>query len=136
MKIFDVQGNIIENPDLEKGHLVFATRPIIHRYKITQEEIGHYETIKEYPNGGKDVAWVVDVPEKGYWATYDMNGNEIECDIIIPDDAPHEIDLNDTESFAEYILYTEEELKQRAETASQPSADEVLDVLLGIGGEA
>ena len=26
------------------------------------EEQGHYETIKEYPNGGKDVEWVVDVP--------------------------------------------------------------------------
>ena len=23
---------------------------------------GHYKTVKEYPNGGKDVAWVVDVP--------------------------------------------------------------------------
>lgn len=26
------------------------------------EEQGHYETIREYPNGGKDVKWVVDVP--------------------------------------------------------------------------
>ena len=25
------------------------------------EEQGHYETIAEYPNGGKDVEWIVDV---------------------------------------------------------------------------
>ena len=29
---------------------------------IGQEEQGHYETVREYPNGGKDVKWVVDVP--------------------------------------------------------------------------
>ena len=29
---------------------------------IGQKEQGHYETIREYPNGGKDVKWVVDVP--------------------------------------------------------------------------
>lgn len=27
-----------------------------------QQEEGHYEVIKEYPNGGKDVIWIVDVP--------------------------------------------------------------------------
>ena len=29
---------------------------------IEQKEQGHYEIIREYPNGGKDVKWVVDVP--------------------------------------------------------------------------
>ena len=28
----------------------------------TIPEQGHFETIREYPNGGKDVEWVVDVP--------------------------------------------------------------------------
>lgn len=30
---------------------------------IGQEEQGHYEIVREYPNGGKDVEWVVDVPK-------------------------------------------------------------------------
>lgn len=27
------------------------------------EEQGHYEIIAEYPNGGKDVEWIIDVPK-------------------------------------------------------------------------
>lgn len=131
MKIFDTQGNIIENPDLEKGKLIEETRPIIHRYKIITEEVGHYETIKEYPNGGKDVGWVVDIPEDGYWATYDIDGNEIECDITIPDDAPHEIDIDGIETIAKYVLYTDEELAQRAEP-QPPTTEDIMNALLGV----
>lgn len=109
-KIFDIQGNIIENPDLEKGKLVDSTRPITHRYKITQEEKGHYETVAEYSNGGKDIKWVVDTPEEGYWAAYDENHNEVKTDITIPEDAPHEIDINGFEDILRYVLYTDKEL--------------------------
>lgn len=39
---------------------------IIHHDEIPAvegiEEQGHYETIQEYPNGGKDVEWIIDVP--------------------------------------------------------------------------
>ena len=38
------------------------------------EEQGHYETVAEYPNGGKDVEWVVDVPgveAKDAWDEYE-----------------------------------------------------------------
>lgn len=28
-----------------------------------QEEKGHWKTIKEYPNGGKDVEWIIDQPK-------------------------------------------------------------------------
>ena len=51
------------------------------------EEKGHYKVIKEYPNGGKDVEWIVDIPRV---------------------EAVEEHD--ETEDILVYIPYTEEEL--------------------------
>ena len=34
----------------------------VHPAVLPVQEEGHYEVIMEYPNGGKDLAWVVDVP--------------------------------------------------------------------------
>ena len=55
--------------DLEKGYLVDDEIKVPHEAVVVHheavahvEEQGHYEVIKEYPNGGKDVMWVVDVP--------------------------------------------------------------------------
>lgn len=48
--------------DLDKGKLVDDTISTTTPAVAGQEEIGHYETIAEYPNGGKDVVWVVDQP--------------------------------------------------------------------------
>ena len=48
--------------DLSKGKLVGDTLVKIIPAVEGQEEVGRYETIAEYPNGGKDVVWVVDQP--------------------------------------------------------------------------
>lgn len=53
---------ILTEYDLKKGYL--KSDKIVKEVLPAQEEvkeIGHYETIKEYENGGKDVKWVVDV---------------------------------------------------------------------------
>lgn len=115
MKVFDENLNLIENPDLTKGRIEQTYRPITHSYKITQEEIGHYEVVKEYPNGGRDLAWVVDTPEEGHWITFDVNGKEIESNNAIPEDAPHEIVINDQEIIGIYRPYTEEEMEKMAQ---------------------
>lgn len=62
MKIIDINGNSIENPDLTKGYLKDETQTIHHDAVQAVAEVSHYETIAEYPNGGKDVERVVDVP--------------------------------------------------------------------------
>ena len=62
MKIIDTNGNPIESPDLTKGYLKPETQTIHHDAVEGVEEVSHYETIAEYPNGGKDVQKVVDVP--------------------------------------------------------------------------
>lgn len=63
MKIFDENGVEIESPDLEKGYLKNDSLFIMHHEAVDAvEEVGHFEVIAEYPNGGKDVEWVVEVP--------------------------------------------------------------------------
>lgn len=63
MRIFDENGVEITAPDYEKGYLkpdsLFIMR---HEAVEAVEEQGHWKTIAEYPNGGKDVEWVIDVP--------------------------------------------------------------------------
>ena len=48
--------------DLTKGELKEDVLLVHHDAVEGQEEEGHYETIAEYPNGGKDVKWIVDKP--------------------------------------------------------------------------
>lgn len=49
-----------EDLDMEKGYLKTDTLTKHIKAQKGVEEKGHYEVIKEYENGGKDVKWVVD----------------------------------------------------------------------------
>ena len=62
MKIIDETGAVVENPDLTLGYLVDDTEPVEHPAVEGVEEVSHYETVAEYPNGGRDVRKVIDVP--------------------------------------------------------------------------
>ena len=62
MKIIDENGAVVESPDLTLGYLVDDTEPVEHPAVEGVEEQWHWETVTEYPNGGKDVQRVVDVP--------------------------------------------------------------------------
>ena len=62
MKILDETGAVVENPDLTLGYLVDDTEPVEHPAVEGVEEVSHYETVAEYPNGGRDVRKVIDVP--------------------------------------------------------------------------
>ena len=49
--------------DLENGTLLDDLLQIGMTEGISEvDEVGHYEVVKEYPNGGKDVEWVVTIP--------------------------------------------------------------------------
>lgn len=62
MKIIDENGIEVKKLDPTKGYL--KDDVIIEHHEAIEgvEEQWHYETIAEYPNGGKDVQRVVDVP--------------------------------------------------------------------------
>ena len=62
MKILDETGAVVENPDLTLGYLTTSTEEVTHPAVEGVEEQWHWETVTEYPNGGKDVQRVVDVP--------------------------------------------------------------------------
>lgn len=91
MKIIDSNGVEIANPDLTKGYLKPETQTVHHDAVAGVEEVSHYETIAEYPNGGKDVRKVVDVPGVAAQDAYD---EEVEVQ--------------------RYVLYTTEELAEQA----------------------
>lgn len=92
MQIIDEHGSPIENPDLTKGYLKQETQTIHHDAVAGVEEVSHYETLAEYPNGGKDVQKVVDVPGVAAQDAYD---EEVEVQV--------------------YHVYTAEELAAQAE---------------------
>ncbi len=62
MKILDETGAVVENPDLTLGYLTTSTEEVTHPAVEGVEEVSHYETVAEYPNGGRDVRKVIDVP--------------------------------------------------------------------------
>lgn len=75
MRIFDINDVELLEYDKTKGTLKEDQMFIKHHDAIEAvEEQGHYNTIREYPNGGKDVEWVVDVPgvkAKEAWDEYE-----------------------------------------------------------------
>lgn len=86
--------------DLNKGHLKLDKLFIRHHEAVEEiKEQWHYETIAEYPNGGKDVEKIIDVPYQVPQEEYD----EYE-DIYV------------------YIPYTDEELEE----LNKPSELEIL----------
>ena len=113
MKIIDSNGVEIASPDLTKGYLKQETQTVHHDAVEAVEEVSHYETIAEYPNGGKDVRKVMDVPGVAAKEAYD---EEVEVQ--------------------RYVLYTAEELaaqekarKEAEEKAQLPTAEERLAAL-------
>lgn len=79
MRILDKDNNeLTDSSELQSaGKLVKETiNTVFHAAVEAIEETGHYETVAEYDNGGKDVAWVVDTPGRAareeYWETEDI----------------------------------------------------------------
>lgn len=126
MKVFDEEMNEISEPDLELGRLEERSKPIIHHYVVDVEEVTHEEVIREYPNGGKDVIFVADVEEEGHWEARDEDGNIVDSADVIPDDAPHELDIPSVHRWLVYVPYTSEELAE-IEAAKQAEAEALVE---------
>ena len=107
MKIIDETGAVVENPDLTLGYLTDDTQPLEHPAQEAVAEVAHYETVAEYPGGGKDVQRVVDVPG-----------------------VPARPAWTEQLPIKRYIRYTSEELAQRKEQAEAArKRQEALDKL-------
>ena len=74
MRILDELDNELNANELDcsKGYLKEEKIFIKHHNAVSEvEEQGHYETIREYPNGGRDVEWIIDVPKVEAKEAYD-----------------------------------------------------------------
>lgn len=75
MRILDENNIEIENPDFSKGYVVEENIFVRHHEAIEAKlETGRYEIVKEYPNGGKDVEFVIETPAveaKEAWDEYE-----------------------------------------------------------------
>ena len=104
MKIIDDKTGLeIQNPDLTQGWLHDETEAVEHPAQEGMPELSHYETVAEYPNGGKDVRKIIDregVPARDAWTEQ------------IP--------------IQRYILYTAEELAAKEEERKKAEAREKL----------
>ena len=107
MIVYDELGNALdaEALDYAKGYL--AVRKRIHHHPAVEAaaELGHMETLEEYPaTGGRDVRWVVDTPGTDAREAWD-----------------------EEETYTEYVRYTEEELAAITAERAKPSAEERLN---------
>lgn len=111
--IDDKTGLEIQSPDLTVGYLTADTRTIYHDAVAAVEEVSHYVTIAEYPNGGKDVRKVIDVPGVEARDAYD---EEVEVQVY------HHYT-------AEELAAQEKALKKAEEKAQLPTTEERLAAL-------
>lgn len=90
MRILNESNIEITNPDFSKGYLK-PDKIFVKHHGATHyvPEKGHYETIKFYDNGGRDVKWVIDQAEILAKEAYD-----------------------EYEDIQRYVLYTDKELAQ------------------------
>ena len=110
MKIIDKTGTVVENPDLTLGYLTDDTQPLEHPAQEAVAEVAHYETVAEYPGGGRDVRKVIDVPG-----------------------VPAQAAWTEQVPVQRYIRYTEEELaareKERKKAEARKKLPERVDAL-------
>ena len=100
-EIYNEQMEHIENPYLTLGYLRPGTRTVHHDAVEGVQEVWHYETVAEYPNGGKDLQKVVDVPGVEAREAWD---EEIPIQIYVP--------------------YTQEELDRIEAERNKPTTEE------------
>ena len=103
MKIIDETGAVVENPDLTLGYLTDDTQPLEHPAQEAVAEVAHYETVAEYPGGGRDVQKVIDVPG-----------------------VPAQAAWTEQVPIQKYIRYTAEELAAQEEARKKAEAREKL----------
>ena len=106
MEIYNGNMERIENPDMSLGYLVPGTRTEHHAAVQGVAEKWHYETVAEYPNGGRDIRKVVDVPGVEAREAWD---EEIAIQIYTP--------------------YTQEELDRMEADRNRPTTEDRLAAL-------
>ena len=119
MKIIDDKTGLeIQNPDLTQGWLHDETEAVEHPAQEGVPELSHYETVAEYPNGGRDVRKIIDregVPAQDAWT------EQVPIQRYI---------LFTAEELAEQLAEQEAERKKQAERKALPETVKALQAAL------
>lgn len=125
MKIIDINGSQMENPDLSLGWLEDTTRTIYHDVVAGVEEVSHYET-ETLPDGTPAIYYDADGREKG---------RDVRKVVDVPGVEAKDA-WDEEEQVQVYHLYTAEELaaqekarKEAEEKAQLPTAEERIAAL-------
>lgn len=105
-EIYNMSMERIENPDLALGYLKPGVRTVHHDAVEGVTDVWHYETVREYPGGGRDVKKVIDVPGVQARDAWD-------------EDIPIQI----------YVPYTQEELDRMEAERNKPTTEERIQQL-------
>lgn len=62
MEVYNEKMERIKDPDFSRGRTRPGVRKVVHAAVEAVKEKWHYKTVREYPNGGRDIEKVVDVP--------------------------------------------------------------------------
>ena len=104
-RILDVNNIEVLEPDYELGKLIEEKILVAHHEAINPvQEEGHWEVVAEYPNGGRDVEWVIDVEG--------VEGKEA---------------WDEWEEIYRYIPFTEEELAEKRELEKRPTQLDIIE---------
>lgn len=104
-RILDVNNIEVLEPNYELGKLIEEKILVAHHEAISPvQEKGHWETVAEYPNGGRDVEWVIDVEG--------VEGKEA---------------WDEWEEIYRYIPFTEEELAAIRELEKRPTQLDIIE---------
>ena len=125
MKIVDINGNPIENPDLTLGYLKQETQTVHHDAVAGVEEVSHYET-ETLPDGTPAIYYDADGREKG---------RDVRKVVDVPGVEAKDA-WDEEEQVQVYHVYTAEELaaqekarKEAEEKAQLPTAEERIAAL-------
>lgn len=118
MIVKDLNGNTLDEYDLTLGKLTAQTETVHHEAVAGIQEQGYWQTLVEYPNGGKDVAWVVEVEGVKAQEAYD---EQIDYQLYTPysEEELSELQANRTPSLEERIADLQEQIDLLLSGATQ-----------------
>lgn len=123
MAAYDKDWQLIA--DTDGGKVERKTKALTAKYVITQDGVGEYVTVREYPGGGKDVEWQWTVEPAGEWRFVLGNGHEWtkppkpEVEPWWSTSDRYEC----TAEWEEYTPYTEAELAEQAAEEAKAKAE-------------
>lgn len=126
MATFDSNWQPLGAPDMERGELQDKSVKLECVYIVTTPEQVEEYTVKEYPNGGRDIAYKVTTEEVGHWQfTREGESEPWEgCPYEVPADWNKAQAVEVNYNYQLYVPYSDEEFRQRQQKKEEQEQEE------------